>query len=118
MLKLAHLPDRSVIAVGGPDRVAFLQGLVSNDVSLVAPGRAVWAALLTPQGKWLAGFFFFHARDRGRARFAEGRTRAVARGRAREGAVGAGAGLPFRAPPKGGGGAARAPCPRGGGRKA
>jgi tRNA-modifying protein YgfZ len=64
MLKLAHLPDRSVIAVGGPDRVAFLQGLVSNDVSLVAPGRAVWAALLTPQGKWLADFFIVHDGDR------------------------------------------------------
>ena len=37
--------------------MAFLQGLVSNDVTEAAPGRAVWAALLTPQGKWLADFF-------------------------------------------------------------
>ncbi len=37
----------------------FLQGLVSNDVTQAAPGRAVWAALLTPQGKWLADFFIF-----------------------------------------------------------
>jgi folate-binding protein YgfZ len=37
--------------------VAFLQGLVSNDVGAVAPDHAVWAALLTPQGKWLADFF-------------------------------------------------------------
>jgi hypothetical protein len=57
MTSIAHLPDRGVVAVAGPDRVAFLQGLVSNDVALVAPGRAVWAALLTPQGKWLADFF-------------------------------------------------------------
>jgi folate-binding protein YgfZ len=54
---LALLPDRGVIEVAGQDRVAFLQGLVSNDVALVAPGVAVWAALLTPQGKWLADFF-------------------------------------------------------------
>ncbi|MBN8891510.1 MAG: folate-binding protein YgfZ [Rhodospirillales bacterium 70-18] len=54
---LALLPDRGVIAVEGEDRVSFLQGLVSNDVALAAPGRAVWAALLTPQGKWLADFF-------------------------------------------------------------
>lgn len=39
--------------------MAFLQGLVSNDVATAAPGRAVWAALLTPQGKWLADFFIF-----------------------------------------------------------
>ena len=57
MTQLAQLPARGVVAVGGEDRVAFLQGLVSNDVALAAPGRAVWAALLTPQGKWLADFF-------------------------------------------------------------
>ena len=43
--------------VTGEDRVAFLQGLVSNDVAGAEPGRAVFAALLTPQGKWLADFF-------------------------------------------------------------
>lgn len=57
MLQLAHLPERGVVAIAGSERVAFLQGLVSNDVAEVAPGRAVWAALLTPQGKWLADFF-------------------------------------------------------------
>jgi folate-binding protein YgfZ len=57
MTELAHLPARGVVAVAGEDRVAFLQGLVSNDVAQAAPGRAVWAALLTPQGKWLADFF-------------------------------------------------------------
>ncbi len=57
MAHLARLPSRAVLSVSGEDRVAFLQGLVSNDVALAAPGRAVWAALLTPQGKWLADFF-------------------------------------------------------------
>ncbi len=46
-----------MIAVAGADRVAFLQGIVSNDVERAAPGRAVWAAFLTPQGKYLADFF-------------------------------------------------------------
>ncbi len=64
MIKLAHLPDRAVLAVGGEDRAGFLQGLVSNDVSLAGPGRAVWAALLTPQGKWLADFFIFSDPER------------------------------------------------------
>src|SRR4051794_6567832 len=56
---LTILPDRGVISVEGDDRVAFLQGLVSNDVEAAVPGRCVWAALLTPQGKWLADFFVF-----------------------------------------------------------
>jgi tRNA-modifying protein YgfZ len=55
--EIAHLSGRRVLAVSGEDRVSYLQGLVSNDVALAAPGRAVWAALLTPQGKWLADFF-------------------------------------------------------------
>jgi len=51
------LPHRSVIAVSGPDRVEFLQGLISNDVSKAAPGQAIWAALLTPQGRFLNDMF-------------------------------------------------------------
>ncbi len=35
----------------------FLNGLVSNDVARVAPGQAVWAAMLTAQGRYLADFF-------------------------------------------------------------
>lgn len=57
---IARLPDRAVIEVSGEDRVSFLQGLVSNDVTQATPGQAVWAALLTPQGKWLADFFILH----------------------------------------------------------
>ena len=51
------IPHRSVIAVGGADRVEFLQGLISNDTKKVAPGRAVWAALLTPQCRFLNDMF-------------------------------------------------------------
>ena len=64
MTKLAPLPDRAVLEVAGEDRVGFLQGLVSNDVTEAVPGRAVWAALLTPQGKWLADFFIMADGDR------------------------------------------------------
>jgi folate-binding protein YgfZ len=64
MTQLAALPGRGVIEVGGEDRITFLQGLVSNDVTLAGPGRAVWAALLTPQGKWLADFFILADGDR------------------------------------------------------
>lgn len=39
--------------------MSFLQGLVSNDMTAVAPGKAVWTAFLSAQGKWLADFFVF-----------------------------------------------------------
>ncbi len=53
-LRLAH---RALIACSGEDVPAFLQGLVSNDVSRLKKGEAVYAALLTPQGKFLHDFF-------------------------------------------------------------
>lgn len=48
--------DRSILRITGADRVGFLQGLVSNDVNGLS-GGLVYAALLTPQGKYLADFF-------------------------------------------------------------
>jgi folate-binding protein YgfZ len=51
------LQHRGVIKVGGADRQEFLQGIVSNDVERVGADRAVWAAFLTPQGKFLHEFF-------------------------------------------------------------
>src|SRR5689334_15101230 len=57
-------PDRAVIAVAGEDRQAFLQGLVSNDTSKVSAGQAVYATLLTAQGRFL--FDLFIAEHEGR----------------------------------------------------
>jgi tRNA-modifying protein YgfZ len=51
-------PQRRVVRVTGKDALTFLQGLLSNDVLPLAKGPgAVWTALLTPQGKYLADFF-------------------------------------------------------------
>lgn len=49
--------NRGVVRVGGADAEEFLQGLVSNDVAKAEPDKAVYAALLTPQGKFLHDFF-------------------------------------------------------------
>jgi folate-binding protein YgfZ len=57
------LDDRGVLAVSGPDRRAFLQGLVSNDVDKVGPGQARYAALLTAQGKYLHDFIMVEASE-------------------------------------------------------
>ena len=50
------MTDRTILSLTGADRVAFLQGLVSNDVSKLNGGIA-YAALLSPQGKYMADFF-------------------------------------------------------------
>jgi folate-binding protein YgfZ len=61
--KCTILEDRGVLAVAGPDRRSFLQGLVSNDVAKVAADRAVYAALLTAQGKYLHDFIMVEVDD-------------------------------------------------------
>ena len=57
-------PDRTVLGVTGADALTFLQDMLSNDVLPLgnAPG-IVWAALLTPQGKYLADFFVVKTPD-------------------------------------------------------
>ncbi len=54
------LSSRGVLSVSGDDQVAFLQGLVSNDVRSAAPDRVLFSAFLTPQGKYLHDFFIVH----------------------------------------------------------
>jgi hypothetical protein len=43
--------------VSGPEARPFLQGLVTNDVDGAVFGRVLYAALLTPQGRYLHDFF-------------------------------------------------------------
>ena len=60
-LGYAPLDYRALIAVTGEDRRAFLQGIVSNDVARAVPGRAIWSAFLTAQGRFLHEFFMSEA---------------------------------------------------------
>ncbi|UWQ34065.1 folate-binding protein [Leisingera sp. M527] len=48
--------DRRILRLSGADTRSFLQGLVTNNVDRLDDGL-VYAALLTPQGKYLADFF-------------------------------------------------------------
>lgn len=57
------LQNRGLLSVSGDDAVDFLQGLVSNDVTKVQPGQALYSAMLTPQGKFLHDFFIVQMED-------------------------------------------------------
>ncbi|HEY6024693.1 MAG TPA: folate-binding protein [Pseudolabrys sp.] len=60
-MQAALLPDRGVVKVAGDDARRFLNGLVTNDMAKVAPGRPRFAALLTPQGKIIVDFIIAEA---------------------------------------------------------
>jgi folate-binding protein YgfZ len=53
------LADRALVRLSGAEVREFLQGLVTNDIALLAPNRPLWAALLTPQGKALFDFILW-----------------------------------------------------------
>jgi len=61
-LRCLQLVDRGLIRLAGADARPFLQGLISNDLDLLRPNSALYAALLTPQGKYLFDFLLY---DRG-----------------------------------------------------
>ena len=56
--------NRGVLAISGEEARSFLQGLISNDIEKVTSDRAVYAALLTPQGKCLFDFFIVEQNGR------------------------------------------------------
>ena len=58
------LPQRAVIELAGDDRIGFLQGLLSNDVTKLAPGQVQWTAMLSPQGKFQYDLFVNALDDR------------------------------------------------------
>lgn len=51
-----NAPNRQLLRLTGADTHDFLQGLITNDIAGIQTGL-VYAAILTPQGKYLADFF-------------------------------------------------------------
>lgn len=56
---MTHLSDRTVLALSGADARSFLQGLITNDITLLTPEKPLYAAMLSPQGKYLFDFFLY-----------------------------------------------------------
>ena len=65
MKKVNHLQllNRQVLKISGREKRVFLQGLISNDVMRVSNNCAIYAALLTPQGKYLHDFFILEFKN-------------------------------------------------------
>jgi folate-binding protein YgfZ len=60
-MKAAFLPDRAAVKVTGEDARNFLNGLITTDVTQLAPGLGGFGALLTPQGKIIVDFLITEA---------------------------------------------------------
>lgn len=53
MTSLLKLDSRAVIRLSGPDSRSLMQGLITNDIETLSSHNALYAGLLTPQGKFL-----------------------------------------------------------------
>ncbi len=60
----SFLPDRAVIAISGEDARSFLQGIITNDIYKVSENTAVFAAILSPQGRFLHDFFIIESQEK------------------------------------------------------
>lgn len=63
MARSAELTDRSVLALSGADARAFLQDMLTNDITQLSSETPLWAALLSAQGKPLADMLLFDGGD-------------------------------------------------------
>lgn len=62
-MTLIHLSSRGVVKVSGPDAGTLLNGLLTNDVLKATPRDAIYAAMLTPQGKYMFDMFVLAPQD-------------------------------------------------------
>src|SRR5439155_23529415 len=60
---IGAIAPRGQIAVPGPDRAAFLHGLLTNDTASLTAGSGCYAAWLTPQGRMLCDLHVFESGD-------------------------------------------------------
>jgi folate-binding protein YgfZ len=60
---IGAVAPRGQIAVAGPDRAAFLHGLLTNDTASLTAGRGCYAAWLTPQGRMLCDLHVLESGD-------------------------------------------------------
>ncbi len=58
------LRTRAVIGLSGDDSIDFLQGLISNDARILLENKSIYAALLSPQGRFLHDFFLVPAQGK------------------------------------------------------
>ncbi len=63
MTSRCALPNRAILRLTGEDTRPFLQGLITNDINALSTQPAIFAAMLSPQGKFQHDFFLIRDGD-------------------------------------------------------
>ena len=59
----AYITLKGFISVKGEDSIDFIQNIISNDIKKVTDNNCIFAALLTPQGKFLFEFIILKTKN-------------------------------------------------------
>lgn len=62
-IRLAKVPERSIISFEGRDTIKLLQGLLTNNVKQLSPTQTLYCAFLNPQGRMLSSAFLFSPKE-------------------------------------------------------
>jgi folate-binding protein YgfZ len=60
---MTQLTRRTVVRLSGVDVRSFLQGIITQDIMLLTPTTPLFAAMLSPQGRFLCDFFIVQDGD-------------------------------------------------------
>jgi len=58
-----YIISKNFISISGEDSIEFLQNIISNDIKKVTNNNSIFAALLTPQGKFLFEFIILKTKN-------------------------------------------------------
>jgi folate-binding protein YgfZ len=58
-----YITSKNFISIRGDDSLEFLQNIISNDINKVTNNNSIFAALLTPQGKYLFEFIILKIKN-------------------------------------------------------
>ena len=61
--QIVILEDRGLISISGKDAREYLQNIITNDINKVSETSSIFAALLSPQGKYLFEFFIIKSNN-------------------------------------------------------
>lgn len=57
--EICKLDNRAIIKISGKETHLFLQGLISNDISILNVDNIIFSCMFNPQGKFFCDFFIF-----------------------------------------------------------
>ena len=57
------IKNNTLILIEGDEKFKFIQGIISNDITLLKKKKSIYSSILTPQGRFIYDFFITYWKD-------------------------------------------------------